>query len=137
MSGYEILEHTADVGLRARGTTLEETFAHAVAGLADIMGIAGDGDGRPVAIEVEGDDFGALLVELLGEVLYVHEVHGGRVTGVRVESVERGRVRASIEVAPAGAGDEPEGTDVKAITYHQLAVERADGGWVAEVYVDV
>lgn len=136
MSGYEILEHTADVGVRARGATLEETFENAIAGLADIMGIVADGDGRAVPMEVQADDLGGLLVELLGEVLYLHEVHGGRLAGARVTTVGDGRVRASISLAPDdGAG--PDGTDVKAITYHQLAVERSGDGWVAQVYVDV
>ena len=135
MSDYEILEHTADVGVRARGSTLEETFQNAIAGLADIMGITGTGDGRALTVEVEGDDLGALLVELLGEVLYLHEVHGGRLTDATVAAVEPGRVRATISLTPDDV--EPEGTDVKAITYHQLAVERTDGGWVAQVYVDV
>jgi SHS2 domain-containing protein len=29
------------------------------------------------------------------------------------------------------------GHEVKAITYHGLRVERADGGWLAEVIVDI
>jgi SHS2 domain-containing protein len=30
-----------------------------------------------------------------------------------------------------------DGTSVKAATYHRLRVDRDDGGWLAEVYLDV
>jgi Archease protein family (MTH1598/TM1083) len=38
VAGFELLEHTADVGIRARGATLEEAFEQATLGLAEVMG---------------------------------------------------------------------------------------------------
>ena len=40
--GFELLEHTADVGIRAWAATLEEAFEHATEGLAEVQG-AGPG----------------------------------------------------------------------------------------------
>ena len=144
MAGFELLEHTADVGIRARGATLEEAFEQATLGLAEVLGAlaAGGspggsaGPGETVTVEVSAPDPGGLLVDWLNEVLWLREVRQAVVRGVRVERVGDGT--ASGEVVLAAGGPEPDGTLVKAVTYHRLRVEPdPGGGWLAEVYLDV
>ena len=135
MSGYEILEHTADVGLRAWGPSLEGCFSQATWGLAEIIGIAAPGRGERVSIEVTAADPGGLLVDWLNEVLYLHDSRDALLTGVEVDSVEPELARGTVTLA---ARDRPvEGTQVKAVTYHRLSVVRAGDRFVAEVYLDV
>lgn len=133
--GFEILEHTADVGVRGWGETLEETFRQTTLGLLDIVGAWKPGRGSPEPIEVEARDLGGLLVDWLGEVLYLQEVRDVIVSAVNVETVGRTRARGSVEWVERPV--EIEGTAVKAITYHQLSVEERDGGWAATVYLDI
>jgi SHS2 domain-containing protein len=135
VGSFEIIEHTADVGIRATATTLEELFEQVTFGLADIMGIATKENGAPEPIAVASDDLGALLVDWLSEVLFVHEVRDALLAGVRVRSVGGGRAAGEVELVRR-AGDVG-GTQVKAITYHQLKVEREGDLWAARVYVDV
>ena len=135
-AGYELLEHTADVGIRARGASLEAAFEQATEGLAEILGGLAPGPGEPVPVEVTAGDLGGLLVDWLNEVLWLREVRQAVVSGVRVERVGDGT--ASGEVVLAAGGPEPDGTLVKAATYHRLRVEPdPGGGWLAEVYLDV
>jgi SHS2 domain-containing protein len=136
MGGFELLEHTADVGIRARGATLEEAFEQATLGLAEVLGAMRPGPGVTVAVEVTAGDPGALLVDWLNEVLWLHEVRGhAGVAAVRVERVEGGRAAGAVTFSST---DPPaEGTFVKAVTYHRLRVGRDAGGWLAEVYLDV
>jgi protein archease len=137
--GFELLEHTADIGIRARGASLEEVFEHATEGLAEVLGArpgGSGGSGEAVAVEVSAGDPGGLLVDWLNEVLWLREVRQAVVSGVRVERVGDGT--ASGEVVLAAGGPEPDGTLVKAVTYHRLRVEPdPGGGWLAEVYLDV
>jgi SHS2 domain-containing protein len=49
---------------------------------------------------------------------------------------ERRRVEGTVRLTPRG-DIEPEGTAVKAITYHQLAVDERADGWHVTVFVDV
>ena len=142
--GYELLEHTADVGIRASGPTLEAAFEQATEGLADVLGAlapgwsspGGSGPGEAVAVRVAADDPGGLLVDWLNEVLWLREVRQAKVTGVRVERVGDGT--AAGWVAFSGDGPAPDGTFVKAVTYHGLRVEPdPGGGWLIEVYLDV
>jgi SHS2 domain-containing protein len=149
-AGYELLEHTADVGIRARGPTLEAAFERATEGLAEVLGAlapegsggpadwspGGSGPGEAVRVEVSADDPGGLLVDWLNEVLWLREVRQAAVAGVRVERVGDGI--AAGWVAFSGDGPAPDGTFVKAVTYHRLRVEPdPGGGWLIEVYLDV
>jgi SHS2 domain-containing protein len=136
MGGFELLEHTADIGVRARGATLEEVFEQATLGLAEVLGALRPGTGEAVGVAVTAGDPGALLVDWLNEVLWLHEVRGhAGVAAVRVERVAGDRADGTVSFSST---DRPaDGTFVKAVTYHRLRVGRDAGGWLAEVYLDV
>ncbi len=134
-AGFQILEHTADVGVRGWGPTVEEAFRQATLGLLDIVGVWHPGSGERETIEVGGHDLGAVLVDWLGEVLYLQDTRDVVVTGLEVSSVQEGWATGWVELAPRP--DEIEGTAVKAITYHQLVVERRDVQWVAQAFLDI
>jgi SHS2 domain-containing protein len=135
-SGFELLEHTADVGIRARGGSLEAAFEQATLGLAEVLGAWRPGTGDPVPVEVSAGDPGGLLVDWLNEVLWLRETRGAAVAEVRVERVGDGAATGS--VAFSSGGPAPDGTFVKAVTYHRLRVEPdPGGGWLVEVYLDV
>jgi SHS2 domain-containing protein len=132
MGSYEVLEHTADVGIRAEGADLGELFEQAALALADIEGARGSRPGARVTVALEAPDPGALLVDWLNELIYLLE-GGGRLASVEVSSATERTLEAEIEIAAGTA----EGLAVKAATYHRLKVERAGPGWMAEVYLDV
>ena len=139
--GFELLEHTADVGIRAHGASVEETFEQATRGLAGIIGAwrpdPGPGiEAEAAPVTVDADDLAGLLVDWLGEVLYLHEVRDAALAAVRVERVGGGRAEGTVTLVPAGPGGF-EGTPVKAVTYHRLKVGPGPDGWVAEVYLDI
>ena len=135
MGSFEIIEHTADVGIRAYGATREELFEQATLGLAQIIGIVTDRAGERVHVSVEAGDLGGLLVDWLSEVLYLHEVRDALLAGVRLGEVTEQRAAGVVELVEREG--EVEGTQVKAITYHGLKVEPDGDGWMAQVYVDV
>ena len=134
-AGFEILEHTADVGVRGWGPTLEDAFRQATLGLLDIVGVWHPGSGEREVIEVEGHDLGAVLVDWLGEILYLQDTRDVVVTDLEVSSVHEGRAKGWVELASRPV--DIEGTAVKAITYHRLKVAPTPNGWMAEVYIDV
>ncbi|HEX6676479.1 MAG TPA: archease [Actinomycetes bacterium] len=132
--GFELLEHTADVGVRARGPSLEAVFEQATLGLAEVLGAGRPGPGEPVAVTVGAADVAGVLVDWLGEVLWLHESRDAGIAGVRVDRA--GEAGAAGEVTLAGHGPF-DGTQVKAVTYHRLRVVPDGGGWLAELYLDV
>ena len=133
---FEIIGHTADVGLRASAATLEATFAEATRALCSISGTWKPGPGTDTSIEVTGGDVGAVLVDWLGEIVYLQDARDSVIAGVQVNEAGETSATGSVTLAPRG-GTSPEGTAVKAITYHQLSVTPIDSGWTARVFVDV
>jgi SHS2 domain-containing protein len=133
---YVILEHTADVGVRASGGSLEEAFREVTLGLLEITGTWAPNGGEEVRLRFTGDDAGSLVVDWLGEILYLQDARDAVVSGVTVEEATDSRVVGSVTLAPRG-DTVPEGTAVKAITYHQLSVGLSEDGWTITVFVDV
>ncbi len=135
-AGFELLEHTADVGIRAFGASAAEAFAQAALGLAELMGVRISGPGERRVVRVEGEDEQDLLVGFLNELLYLHETELAGFARVDVRGVSGRSLEAEVELVPLrGPGS---GVAVKAATYHQVAVERRPDGTVeVRVYVDV
>jgi protein archease len=134
---FEILEHTADVGIEATGDSCEEAFAAAAEGLATILGAWFPGTGELREVIVEAPDREALLVGWLDELIYLHEAEDLVFGGFDVRTVGERELAAAVR-ARLAAGREVEGTGVKAATFHRLEVaQRPDGSWVARVYLDV
>jgi len=117
---------------------MAEAFRQASLGLAEVLGarVAG-GEARTVReVVASGAEPGALLVDLLNELVRLHEAEEVGFVDVRVAVPAGDSVRASVEVAPFMG--EPDGTSVKAATYHQLRVEQRPSGWTeVRVFLDV
>lgn len=135
---YEILEHTADVGLLARGTTLAELFENAAAGMMEIAvdpaGVAECGHKRIMA---EAPDREALLVNFLQEVLWQVDGEGWLPRRVAVEQIGETGVSAVAFGEPRDPARHMLRIIIKAVTYHQLSVRETPEGWRAEVYFDI
>jgi SHS2 domain-containing protein len=131
--GHELLEHTADVGLRVWAATLDELFAESAAGLIDVMGTAVGPADRRESVDLEARDLGALFVDWLSEVLFLFEARDivPRAIDVHVER-DPWRLRATIE-GPSAERFTQSGPAVKAVTYHGLHVDENE----ARVYLDV
>jgi SHS2 domain-containing protein len=135
-AGFDLLEHQADVGVRAWGETLEETFEQAAWAVADVLGVRATGPGTRRTVRVTGTDVACVLVDFLNDLLLLHETENMGFATIRVLSVTGTELEARVELVPIV--DAPEGLPVKAATFHQLQVERRpDGSIEARVYLDV
>jgi len=137
-AGFEFLEHTADVGIRAWGSSFEAALEQLGAAVIELLG-AGVDDGEPGhdrSISIEAGDAGALAVGFVNELVFVCGEERGGVVRVDVDRASDRTVEGGVLFA---SGDhEPHGLDVKAATYHALSVERRDDGAVdIRVFVDV
>ena len=137
MGSHEVIEHTADVGVRATGASLAEVFIEAAHGLLEITGAsAPTAASERVAISFEGaPDVGALLVDWLSEILYLQDARDLTIAEVGIDSIDATRIEGYARVNPRS--EVLEGTAVKAVTYHQLVVEQRDGVWTAQVFFDI
>jgi SHS2 domain-containing protein len=134
---FEVLEHTADVGLRLTGDLPEEILEAAAEGLASLQGAWFPGEGEDHRVEVSAPDSPGLLAAWLDELLYLQESRDAVFGGVSVRRVEDGRAEAVVRLAPRGERD-LESVGVKATTLHRIRFEsESNGTWSADVYLDV
>ena len=135
---YELIDHTADIGVRVNGGSLPELFEHAAFAMFDIML---DISGVQPAVEREfacrSDSIEDLLVEWLGNVLYVFDTERIVFSRFRVERLDGQflSARASGEHFDPGRHDLK--TMIKAVTYHNLCVRQLSDGYEASVIFDI
>ncbi|MEN6366629.1 MAG: archease [Thermoguttaceae bacterium] len=135
---FEIFEHTADVGIRARAETPEGLFADAARGLFSVM-VSHLDVVRPVEtveLRVPGDNLEELLHDWLSELLFIFSTRRLVFCEFQVQIGSDG-LTASVRGEPLDPRRHALDVEVKAITWHALKVERTADGWVAEVIVDV
>jgi len=132
---YEEIEHTADVAIRAYGSTLDELFANAAEGMfsliADLDSVKAVGE---VEVRLEAEEIPTRLLRWLSELLYIHETQRllfssfeVRVVGTSLQGRARGEAidkkRHELKLV------------IKAVTRHGLTVDPEKG--IAEVIFDI
>lgn len=131
---------TADAAFEAFGDSLDELFENAALALFSVMApleLIGAESVRDVTLSAESDE--ELLFKWLGELVYLKDVHGELYARFKVRVERRDEVTLAAEIC----GDtidsvrEHTHTDVKAVTYHRLAIEHRDSGLVATVVLDL
>ena len=138
MKRFEILDHTADIGLVIYGENLKALFGNA--GEAFFRLIT---DLRKVRCRIErrinigGESLDRLMVDWLSELLYLHDVENLLFKGFKVESVGEDGLRAIVKGEPFQEGVHVIKTEVKAVTYHQIEVRQENGRWRAQVIFDL
>ena len=137
-NGYHFLEHTADMGIEAEGSTLEELFANAAGGLRDM--ILGDFSAKSeltdLNIVLEGFDQEELLVSWLNEILFIFETRRFVPVSFKVSHV--GPRDMSATVSGFYFNDRLSvQREVKAVTYHRLKLEKTNDHWLARLFVDL
>ena len=152
---FEVIEHPADVGFRAYGSSLEELFANAALAMMSLgCELAAVEEREQREIAATGGDLEALLYSWLAEILAVGDAEqfvfrraeitqlsppGKAQASERGASTETatGRVRGIVRGEKFDRARHHAGTYIKAVTYHQLRVERTPEGWRAQVFLDV
>jgi SHS2 domain-containing protein len=136
---FEELSHTADVGVAARGDTAAEALARLVLALAALL--CGGGEvtpGHDEVIRVEGaGDLAQTAVAVLREVLYRFATRREIPRACEVRSLAPGDAEVVVEMGPHDPARHAAGTDVKAVTYHAARLAPEEGGWRAQVLLDV
>lgn len=138
MGSYQLLEHTADMGIEASGETPEELFAQSAYALLEILAGTPQAAAREErSVTLMAADTEELLVSWLNEILYLFEIQRFFPVDFEIEEVRGNRLLARVRGEPFDPQRHPVEREVKAVTYHQLRLEKSDGFWHARIYVDL
>ena len=123
---YELIDHTADVGIKAYGKTLSEAFEHAAKGMFDI--ITDNSEVESVGqydIALASADLEQLLVDFLSELLFLNSAQNLVFGFFKVEVDEKKKsLRAHVCGEPFHSEKHKIGNEIKAVTYHMLEVSK-------------
>ena len=134
---FEIVNHTADVGIIAYGADVKQAFANAAKGLFSL--ITELDDIREVLyrdIEVTATDKESLLVEWLNELIYRFDTGNIIFKRFDITELDNTRLRARSYGEKVDNSRHELRTGVKAATYHLLKVDK-DDGYKVQVILDI
>ena len=137
-STYEMIDHTADLGIIVKGPDTKGLFINAALAMIDLMV---KGEVRDIIttrdILIEGTDFPDLMVKWLGEILYLFEGEDLIVHSIEIKSISPMQLQATLTLSSFEPGRHQVLREIKAVTYHGISVGKANSGWEARVIFDI
>lgn len=124
---FEIINHTADVGIRAYGANIGQAFANAARALFSLM-VEPDNVGEIIYrdIELTAQDQESLLVEWLNELIYLFDVENIIFKRFEIIEINNTQLKARGYGEKVDISKHKLKTGVKAATYHMLRVDKGD-----------
>ena len=141
MKNYELIEHTADIGIRVKASDLKELFKNTALAMFDIIaerkpGIRYQVSGiKEIIIRQKADDLEELFINWLNELLSLSAIKEKIFCDFRFKKLDEQNLET--EVFGCDIKDYKVNVEIKAATYHQLKLEESKSGWQAEVIFDV
>ena len=137
MKDFEIVDHTADIGIIAHGADLEEMFVNAARAMFSlIIDLNNIDETTCYNTKASGGDWEDLLVTWLNELLYLFDSQLIIFKRFKITSLTHTQLKAKGYGERADPSRHKLKMGIKAATYHMLKVER-DDGFKAQILFDV
>jgi len=141
MKKYKLLNHTADIRVAVWGKTRKELFANAVAAMFDLMvSMSGEDETKPLeekTVKITGNDLEDTLINFLRETLYLFNGRGWLVRCCEPLELNKRSITARMQGELYNRQKNPQKTEIKAVTYHGLSINKSKNTWQAKVVFDV
>jgi len=138
LKNYELLEHTADIKIRVTANDLKDLFKNSAAAIFDIIAERRNPDPAPqktIPIKQAADTREELFINWLNELISLSAAGEIIFSDFKITKLDEHNLEA--EVIAEGAKNYRMNTEIKAATYHDLKLAEVNGGWQAEVILDV
>ncbi|MBI2305093.1 MAG: archease [Chloroflexi bacterium] len=137
MFDFQVIDHTADVGLVARGRNLKEALVNAAGGMFSLicdLDTVAEEVIREVTVMAEDET--SLLAEWLEELLYLSEVRHVLWKRFDISHLTPKQLRATVYGSSFDPARHTILMHIKAVTHHLLQVVR-DNGYRVQVIFDI
>jgi SHS2 domain-containing protein len=125
---FEIVDHTADVGIRAYGASINQAFANAAKALFSLITELDSVDEvLHRDIELVAPDQESLLVEWLNELIYLFDAENIIFKRFDITRLNSTRLKARGYGEKVNISKHKLKIGVKAATYHMLKVDKTNG----------
>jgi SHS2 domain-containing protein len=125
---FEILNHTADVGIIAYGADMKQAFANAARGLFSLITELDDVDEvlhRDIALTAADEE--SLLVDWLNELIYRFDTERIVFKRFDIARLNSTRLKSRVYGERVDKSKHRLKVGVKAATYHMLKIDKGDG----------
>lgn len=142
MKPFELIDHTADVGIKAHGTTLTELFENAARGMFAVITCEGanpQGSHVEKNIEINKAAGGLedMLVSWLSELLYIFNREKICFNSFRIAGLNNNSLKAEAGGVNIDLYQSDLYTEIKAVTFHNLKIEEDVEGFSCVIIFDV
>lgn len=128
MKKFEVIEHTADMGIKAYGKDLAELFTNAAYGMASLitdLEKVNPKDSEDISLEAENRE--ELLVSWLNEIIYLSASKSMLFSKFEVSEIDEKHLKAKIFGEEFDITRHQIETEFKAATYHRLKISNLKG----------
>jgi SHS2 domain-containing protein len=137
-SWFREIDHTGDVGIEVSASSRAALFERAALGMFYVLTDPEAVTPREeVEVIVEADDEEALLVRWLSELNFLHVTEGWLFSVFEVTEHDGLRLVAIARGTRYDAARHTIYTEIKAVTFHGLTIERRGDAWHARVIFDM
>ncbi|CAB3288138.1 Protein archease [Methanocaldococcus lauensis] len=138
---FEFFETTADMGIIAKGKSLEDAFKEAAKGLFHIMVDIDKVDKKEkIEFEVSGENLEELLYNFLNELIFYSDVENLVFSDFDMK-IEKNNNEYRLKCIAYGEKINKEKhnikEEVKAVTYHKMEVKKEGDMWIIKYIVDL
>ncbi|MBU4332623.1 archease [Patescibacteria group bacterium] len=131
---FEVLEHPADLKIRAWGKDLKEVFTNMALGMMQSIKSNAQGAARTEhEVKISSINRESLLIDFLSELLYLVEINREVYSKIEITQLSEKYLQAKLYGVKARGFD----LEIKAVTYGGEEVRRGGGGWEAVVIFDI
>lgn len=135
---FEVINHTADIGIVAYGNDIKQAFANAAVALFSlIIDLNTIKENLYQDVELSAVDQESLLVEWLNELIYLFDVEHVIFKRFEINQLTRNQLQARCFGERVELPRHKLKTGVKAATYHMLKIDKDNGNYRLQVILDV
>jgi len=135
---FEIVDHTADIAMRAYGSTLKELFQNAALGMFNILAdLEGIKPSTEIAVKVDAIDKEELLIAWLEELLYNFYTKNIIFSEFNITELTDIDLAAKVKGRFIGENRNRLKSEIKAATRHELKIDKKGDRYETQIVFDV
>ena len=135
---FEIIDHTADIGIVVHGTHIKQVFANAALGLFNLMADLDNlKENTRREIKLSAEDVEVLLIEWLNELIYISEVEHIIFKKFEIDELSNTNLKATFFGEKIKPGQHRLKREIKAATYHMLRINKENGSYKVQIIFDI
>jgi SHS2 domain-containing protein len=135
---FEIIDHTADIGIIAYGTDVRELFSNAALALFSLITeLESIEEKSHLNLKVSSEDGDSLLVEWLNELIYFFDAKHLLFNRFDIESLTLNELKSICHGEVFDPAKHKIKRGVKAATYHMLKLDKDSEGYRAQIILDI